>query len=241
MQVNEAVHYRNNEFLPEGYKVFHSSDQLGLSKKGYNAIGAINHDAQQLIICNAGTKLDLDNLDFLSVKDLFYDMRSNFQILKQKIPFQYKYALSFTKDIIELAPSSYNITITGYSLGAVLADLTGYTIAPTLFKPITVVTFENPGSLEIIQNNFDSSYHKEINTKVIFKVYNAGSPNIVNMFGEQIGRLYSVCLDESKFKPIIGNEYIEMLVEGHLFQNFMDGAFYPNGDIRFCDEYSFFS
>lgn len=236
MQINKAAHYQRDDNLPQGYKIKHSSDSLGFSKKGYYGIALVNDDNQQIIICNAGTRIEKSNL-----KNIFYDFASNWQIANSELPDQYKYALSFAKYSLETLPSNYNVTITGYSLGAVLTDLTTYTLMPNYFSRLNDVTFENPGSLEIIIKNLAGNNVESIlNVNSKFHVYNAQS-NIINIFGQQIGKEARICLDETKFsETFMDNKVLNHLVDGHLFENFMAGAFYGNGDIRFCDKYDWF-
>lgn len=144
MQVNKAVHYHQNSYLPEGYQLFYSSDILGLSKKGYYGISAINQGDMQIIICSAGT----------SLSDV-HDLISDIQIFNNEIPKQHKYALKFTEHSLENMPANYNVTITGFSLGAVLADLTSFKMS-SKYPNINSITFENPGSLELVLKYFET-------------------------------------------------------------------------------------
>ena len=226
MQVNKATHYHKFTYLPEGYEPFLSSDKLGLSESGYYGIAAINKKNKQIIICNAGTKIDPEN-----PIDIAFDLVSDAQISQGKIPEQYKFALKFAEYCLEKMPDDYNITITGFSLGAVLADLVTYKLA-SKYPGIDDITFENPGSSKIIANKFANKV-----ADAHFTVYNAAIPNLVNIFGHknQIGETHLVCLDKSKFSDDMG-KIGNALLAGHAFANFSEGAFDDDGNIKLCGQ-----
>lgn len=233
MLINKVAHYKNDKFLPKSYTLKYSSDSLGFSKKGYYGVAAVDDDNKQVIICNAGTRIDKNDL-----KNLFYDFTSNWQIANSRLPDQYKYALSFTQTSLDKLPNNYNITITGFSLGAVLADLTSFTLYQKFSERLHDITFENPGSQSIIKKTLAKN-NPEINTKISsnFHAYNAQA-NVINMFDVQMGKEHKICLDETRFsETLIDNKKLNYLIDGHLFENFLSGAFDRQENIRLCNQY----
>ncbi len=226
MQVNKATHYHQVSFLPSGYKLLFSSDELSLSGDGYYGISAVNQRDKQIIICNAGTKLDLDKLH-----ETLFDITSNIQIFNNEMPQQYKYALKFAQHALDKLPAKYNITITGFSLGAVLADLISFKLS-SYYPNLHAITFENPGSLDLINKHFRAD---DLGLSTVFKSYNSAVPNLVNIFGEQFGERNMVCLDETKFTDDMGRVGNAVLA-GHVFKNFANGAFNEAYEIRLCEE-----
>ena len=69
----------------------------------------------------------------------------------------------------------------------------------------------------------------------IFKAYNSAIPNLVNIFGSQIGESHMVCLDRTKFSYDIG-KMGNALLASHMFKNFADSSFDDDHEIRLCDE-----
>ena len=226
MQVNKATHYQQTSLLPSGYKLLFSSDELSLSDDGYYGISAINQRDKQIIICNAGTKIDPDKLH-----ETLFDIVSNIQIFNNEMPQQYKHALKFAQHSLEKMPAKYNITITGFSLGAVLADLISFQLSSS-YPNLHSITFENPGSLNLINEHFAID---ALGLSAVFKTYNSAVPNLVNIFGEQLGEYNMVCLDKTKFSDDMGKVGNAVLV-GHAFKNFADGAFNEAHEIRLCGE-----
>ncbi|MGB4191117.1 MAG: hypothetical protein WBJ81_01010 [Rickettsiales bacterium] len=237
LRINMVVHNKNSEHLPEGYRVAYTSDQLHLSKKGYYGVAVINNKMKQIVICSAGTGFNSNNL-----LDLMEDMESNSYIMQGKLPKQYDYALKFTKYSLEHLPADYKIIITGYSLGGILADLVTYSLASKYPNKLKDITFENPGSYNLILKNFANQDVKQVKEiQASFKSYNSAKPNLVNIFDKQIGEVVKICLNENKFSENFSkNKIINQLIDGHLFSNFISGAIDEHGNVNLCGNAGFY-
>lgn len=228
MQLNKAAHHYKTSYIPYGYQLLHTSNQIGFSIDGYYGVAAINYAAKEIIICNAGTKIDKD-----SVFNTALDFVSDVQIFNKRMPEQFKHAFNFAKFCLKGVGEDYKIFLTGFSLGAVLADLVAYKLINSEFD-IKSITFENPGAAEIISRKSNANLE---NIKDHFEVYNAAVPNLVNILGHknQVGDTSLVCLDRKKFTDDMG-KIGNILLAGHAFDNFSEAAFDDNHNILLCGE-----
>lgn len=222
MQLNKVVHYNDDKYTPAEYSIIEHSKE----KDGYHGVVAINHSEKIIVICNAGTKIDKKN-----ILETALDFVSDAQIFVKQSPEQYKSALKFTQASLKNLPEGYQIIISGFSLGAVLSDLVTYKLS-NKYPQIKSITFENPGSQEIIYKAFGIN---EIADKSMFEVYNAAVPNMVNIIGHknQAGETHLVCLDHDKFTDDMG-KLGNIFIGGHAFDNFSSGSFDDNNHIRLC-------
>lgn len=222
MQLNKVAHYHDNKYAPDGYRIIEHSK----ATDGYHGVIAINDKEKIIVICNAGTKLDKKN-----ALETALDFISDVQIFVKQSPEQYKSALKFTQAGLKNLPEGYQVIISGFSLGAVLSDLVTYKLSKQ-YPQIKSITFENPGSKEIICKTFGID---KIADESKFEVYNSAVPNMVNIIGHknQAGETHLVCLDHSKFTDNMG-KIGNVLIGGHAFDNFASGLFDDDNHIRLC-------
>ena len=161
--------------LPNGWQSSVSSDDAGVSKKGYFARIYIKDDTA--IIAQRGTENKGD--DFFSDAQLFFD-----EVSQQFSPAKdfFDYATSY---LCNTTSVSY-IAFSGHSLGAALAELSS-----AKFK-FSAITFESPGTREILKAHsadFPSDAISYVDSNVI--TYNA-APNLVNTMAEHVGSINRV-------------------------------------------------
>lgn len=87
------------------------------------------------------------------------DTWNDFLIAMGKVPAYYMQALSYANYVIQFVednfpgyPGGYSWTITGHSLGAILAELNTYPFPPYYHDGFNATVFDSPGSKEIIQS-----------------------------------------------------------------------------------------
>jgi len=172
---------------------------LPLNKTGY--LGALYHSSEKnlLVLANSGTK---DSQDWIKVNIP--------QIILQQIhsPSQMADVYRFTNYIRELCTQYPNcrLSITGHSLGGWLAA-----ISVLFFElaqrqntehhpmPINAVTFDNPGTKEILtklQERIIDASHK-VDLDYLDLVSYLSWPNPVNTLGTPLGTTYQLCPSKS--------------------------------------------
>jgi len=163
--------------LPAGWSQGASSDAMECSKDGYYARAYVNYDTQKIIISHRGTDNIWDKLD----DDWFH-------IYKTKTaPAQAAHASDFIDAVENFYPGYEVVATTGHSLGGVLSELT------SCERRIPSISFENPGTLEIIQDMVsknrllpDSETYAKANS-ITFKA----APNAINTVNTQcVKKLY---------------------------------------------------
>jgi hypothetical protein len=161
--------------LPLGWTILNESgetdDWLGYYGRAYH-----NSKTGDIVIANRGsTDLD-DERQYSSISNRFSNALVDFGlgcfwgVFRFKEPLQFQSAETFYQEI-NRQYTNYSITITGFSLGGLLAELLAYKYN------ISAIAFDPPGALEIMQDagiNFD----KLTNVKIIL-----ANPNIVNTHG----------------------------------------------------------
>ncbi|MDR3502267.1 MAG: hypothetical protein P4L79_06755 [Legionella sp.] len=87
--------------------------------------------------------------------------------------------------------SQNQLYLTGYSLGGVLAGLVGYELLKEKGKTYVVVTFENPGYAQYIEQEDRARYAQDFQARYFTYLTN---PNLVNTFNDHLGTIYRVKL-----------------------------------------------
>ena len=156
----------------------------------YYAIVYINKKSGQLVLAHRGTKIkpkDLGNIDSA--------LRTNLKgILGQEIVAQQAAAYKVIKEVIQDAKRlQYNLSITGHSLGAWLAELSLYFCYRDFnYSEAKAVTFDSPGSvihIDKLQPNI-INYITEFDIKNLNIVTYLSAPNLVNSCNKHVGRVY---------------------------------------------------
>lgn len=135
----------DNVVLPDGWQTFRTSDSYGLSTGGYFGIVYINNNVtpKQLVVAHRGTSPDFPDI----VNDLILALEQvPLQFTNNAVPF-----ITAIKNELGTALPQYQITFTGHSLGAVLAELSAAK------ENVKAVTFDSPGSKPIIENMVSDS------------------------------------------------------------------------------------
>lgn len=191
--------------IPENWEILTTSETAESNDFAYKSIAFINKTTKQVVIANRGTV-------FQSFRTAICDLIDDFCLFWQQNPYKLDPAIRFMNQVqAELAktedPSKYNLTLTGHSLGASIAEL--QTIEATHlqkqnkgFKSVKCITFDSPGSKKLAEQ-----YIKNKNLNVTLQdldvtTYNA-APNAINIANEQLGKLYYLNSDpgEPQSKP----------------------------------------
>lgn len=128
-------------------------------------------------------------------------------------------AFAYVKTAIEYAQDeNYQLSFTGHSLGAFLAELSVYFCHSHFAYPhVNAVTFESPGIREMVEK-LDSE-HEPMDLRVLDIISYVSYPNIVNTCNHHVGTVYSVepIIDKARFGFFTGN-----VVEVHSMDNLLD-------------------
>lgn len=185
----ENINYIHNSFL-RNWKVHevYNYPEAG----GYYGVSYINDHKKQIVLAHRGTLVKWNDL-FKEDSPLKTDIKG---ILAGEIVAQQAAAYKITKKITEEAQKKgYNLSITGHSLGAWLAELSLYFAYRDFnFLSAKAVTFESPGSV-IFMDKFQSNvinYETEFNLKTLNIVNYLSAPNFVNSCNKHVGRVYRV-------------------------------------------------
>ncbi len=189
----------------------HEDWKIHKIKKGPSEyLGAIyvNDKEKHIVLAHRGTD---------SISALIEDFRG---ILLNKISPQKKEAFELVKEAVRLAQQlCFNLSFTGHSLGAFLAELSVFYCKSELnFQDVNAVTFESPGSLdslETIQANLRSSIIKLDDLDIIGYV---SYPNLINTCNNHIGTLYTISSNLGKF----GQLPVWHLKQAHSMQGILD-------------------
>ena len=149
-----------------------------------NYFGAIykNNKRRQLVLAHIGTQ---------SLGNILED----FQVMVLKlISPQQEEANKYTKEAIELAKNEgFRLSFTGHSLGALLAELSVYWCHNQYWSfDVNAVTFESPGSKDIIDKRLLPNLNNNIDQEMLDIVEYLSYPNLINTWGYHIGTVYQV-------------------------------------------------
>lgn len=194
--------------LPNGWKY---ADSL-MSDDGYFGLAVKNKN--EIVIIHRGTDNNFDNkipddLEVLSDKlhETSLDAINDIQLWLQNKPLQYKSASNFVKKIINKYPDA-SITITGHSLGGLIAKLTAIN-----FKKKAVV-FDSPGEKEIVGQDINQN-------EVMIEEYNS-IPNVINSVNQHITKPFLLPnITVSKFKPALKG-FLFLTKELHNIDNIIE-------------------
>jgi hypothetical protein len=150
---------------------------------GFFGVAYLNEATGQEVITYAGTNFPKD-FNFLA--DLFGD---DLLIASGQDPEQYSSALRFYNDVVANNPvgSVSEITFTGHSLGALLAEMVAAHVNSK------AVTFDSPGSYPMIYKMLEVKGYSEaeilqrISTMDISTYFN--EPNIINAANRHVGKM----------------------------------------------------
>ena len=163
----------------KGWTRIHSTPEVVIS--GYFGAAYIDSidNPSKIIIAHRGTN---------NIQDIIEDIA----IINNR-PFSQLFdAACFTKKVLRVSPRDCTISHTGHSLGAIIAEIMSY----MTFGSRKCITFENPGSLEIlkrwlINENPDISAVKKYSTIIQSRV------NMIDTCNTQMGTVYNL-----KDKPL---------------------------------------
>ncbi|HJD59788.1 MAG TPA: tetratricopeptide repeat protein, partial [Rickettsia endosymbiont of Omalisus fontisbellaquei] len=159
----------------------------------YYGTAYINEKTKQLVLAHRGTDFTQLASDLLKIDcSLQTDLIG---VLKGNIVPQIAEAYKATKHVVEHAKNEgYNLSFTGHSLGAWLAELSVYFCYHDFnYCKVKTVTFDSPGSAMQIESFASFSI---INAKTEFdiKILNIttylSAPNLVNSCNKHIGKVY---------------------------------------------------
>lgn len=157
---------------------------------GYYAVVYINNEQKQLVLAHRGTIVQLKDL-ITRDSALKTDLKG---ILGREIVAQQAAAYKATKEIVEDAKKiRYNLSTTGHSLGAWLAELSLYFCYRDFeYLDVKAITFDSPGSVIHIDklkpniiNNVTKFDIRDLNI-----VTYLSAPNFVNSCNQHVGRVY---------------------------------------------------
>jgi tetratricopeptide (TPR) repeat protein len=194
----DAKHHnaKHNNHL-DGWKVQKSYDHMQ-NWGGYYSASYIKADDGYLVLAHRGT--------ITNITDMFKEdspWKANMiGIVGGNIVKQQAAAYVVTKEVAQYAREhNYNLSITGHSLGAWLAELSlllcykekewGYDIARNEVK---AVTFDSPGSLIHMENTQSNINHRdnEFNIKNLDITTYLSPPNPINSINQHSGKVYIV-------------------------------------------------
>ncbi|AAU03641.1 hypothetical protein [Rickettsia typhi] len=190
-----------NNLVGTGFEILAAScDSLNTTQYGYKAVAFINKDTKNIHIASAGTKPDIN--------DIWDDALITCHYAPNKLKTAQKFVDKIIAKIggIEKA-TEYTFDTSGHSLGAIVADLTGVELHSRNLNFNKSVTFDSPGSQEVIKYAINQDL---FTGKVITpieelakhsEVYNA-KPNIINTTNQHAGQINLVL-------PKINNENSE--------------------------------
>ena len=142
-----------------------------------------NTQKRQLVLAHRGTN---------SLGGAFEDLLG---VVLRRITAQHEATYQFTQKAVNQAlDSSFHLSTTGHSLGALLAELSTYWCHDKFdYYEINAVTFESPGTNDLIIEKFQSHLNNKIDSKILDIVQYLSYPNLINTFGHHIGSVYQMC------------------------------------------------
>lgn len=164
--------------IPEGWRSYMDSP-AELNTNGYFGGAYINDDNSTIVIAHRGTDdgYDLANDATLAI------ISAISQFSNSAVPF-----INLVQNKLTLDALSPQITYTGHSLGAALAELS------SAYDNVAAITFDSPGIAPVISDMVTAGQLPPdalINANNNVITYNA-APNLVNTLNPHVGKLYRV-------------------------------------------------
>ena len=187
----EALMTDGSHLVGSGWGILTAScNNANTAQYGYKAVAFINKETKAIHIASAGTKADMN--------DIWDDVRITFHYNPNKLVTVKKFIDEVIKKIggIEKA-AEYIFDTSGHSLGAIVADLTGVELHSRNLNFNKSVTFDCPGSQEVIKYAINQDlFTGKVTTPLEelakhSEVYNA-KPNIINTTNNHSGKIHLV-------------------------------------------------
>ncbi|MCC8462283.1 MAG: DUF2974 domain-containing protein [Rickettsia endosymbiont of Ecitomorpha arachnoides] len=181
---NEKVKIRNEQL--KDWKLFKIFNKPKIGR--YYAVAYINENTKQIVLAYRGTTFE--KLDLLKTNS---PLKAHFKsVLGEEIVAQQAAAYETTGEITKYAnENNYNLSFTGYSLGAWLAELSLYFAHRDFhYSKAKAITFDSPG---LNTKNLPSHIHSH---KTTFDARNLdittylSAPNFVNVCNPHINKAY---------------------------------------------------
>lgn len=201
----------NKQYIINGFTEIFNSDDFNYQYTGYYGIAYRNLNTKEIIIASSGTNFDGSR----GVNDLAQDLLNNLEISRGQIPPQFSQAaLLFAKKVLKHFDNQiklYKVFFTGHSLGAVLAELTKFVIDQEMTINSKAITFDSPGSKEIIDKLAVYELTMPINGIISYN----GEENHINSCNYPSGLVYRVktesYIHKQPLQIIDANPVIELI------------------------------
>ena len=184
----EALMTDGNQLVGSNWEILAAScDKVSTCKYGYKAVAFINKATKTIHIASAGTKANA------------YDIYDDVLITCHYAPSKLAVVKEFVEEIIEkiggiAEAKKYVFNTSGHSLGAISADLTGVELYSRNLNFNKSVTFDSPGSGEVIEYAIEQDLFTGKVTAGArefaehSEVYNA-KHNIINTTNNHLGKV----------------------------------------------------
>lgn len=181
--------------LNEYIRGWRAQEVIDDAQTGYLGIIYCNDRYKQLVLAHRSTKFEL-GLNLFLKSSIQADIEG---VLKNQIVNHQAYGYLATTIAVNLAKEfDYALSITGHSLGAWLAELSIFYCNTDLkYQNVKGVTFDGPGSLEMIEQ-MSASDISQFNPDTLDVVSYLSPPNVVNCTNKHIGIAYRLFPDIEK-------------------------------------------
>ncbi|MCC8398611.1 MAG: hypothetical protein LN569_04930 [Rickettsia endosymbiont of Labidopullus appendiculatus] len=192
--INNADHQYNNSQYNELLKDWRVQKIYSNPvADNYYGVLYVNDTAKQAVLAHRGTDI------IASLKGQNGSLKADLiEVLNGNIVLQQTEAYTSTKDAVDIVnDKQYNLSFTGHSLGAWLAELSLYFCHMDFSYDISVgyvkaVTFDSPGTKNQMESYKSSINNKD--TKIEISEFDVvtylSAPNLVNVCNEHVGKVY---------------------------------------------------
>ncbi len=216
------------DFLPEGYTLMYTANNVGCMDYDYHALAIYNEEEHEIIISNYGTHLNPGRIG-TTFQDIIDDIRLSLGYTPGKFSSAAKF-INQTKDLLGDEYNDYKITFVGHSLGGFLAQLGSVQAKSTGFKNVEVVSFDAPGAKEVAVNlaqelKFEGNLNEGIENYV-------ARANMVNTTNTYLGKIFYTPKLSSEaegeeswydyFARISGVKSLVTQIDDHMLYNFTE-------------------
>lgn len=177
----ESAYSDSKAAVPRGWQIVTTSNEIGdrdgsYSRDGFFAVAYVNHQKREVVVAHKGSH---------NKEDIITDIN----LVINQVDRQFICAKKFAEQLMrqlkaDPVTANYGVTFTGHSLGAAEAEYVAYKCRSR------AVTFESPGSLEIIQT---LERNPAIDPRAIDSISYLSRPNLINTAKTHVGtvlRLY---------------------------------------------------